>query len=121
MVKLTFDLSKVQILFCGDMSASQYELIGQRFAEMYHTTLGQMFGKPCLKTNNQAFAAFQNGRMIFKLGEENIPELKEKFSGSENWDPSGKNRPMKDWLQVPVEHSAMWDNLAQLALKFVKQ
>lgn len=102
------------------MSDQLYEEIGLKFAKEFETTLGQMFGKPCLKVNNKAFAAFFKGEMVFKLGQEHIANIKDELSGSVNWDPSGKKRPMKDWLQVPVDFSSRWDELAKEALHFVK-
>ena len=102
------------------MSASLYEEIGTELANDRGTTLGQMFGKPCLKVNNKAFAAFFKGEMVFKLGQQEIGFLKEKYPGSVNWDPSGKKRPMKDWLQVPEEFQADWKTLALQALGFVE-
>lgn len=102
------------------MSEKQYIEIGELFAEKHGTSMGKMFGKQCLKTNNKAFAAFFMDDMVFKLGQEEIFQLREKYIGSENWDPSGKNRPMKDWLQVPSEFKHDWKMLAEQALNYVK-
>lgn len=97
-----------------------YTQIGQALAEKYQASLGQMFGKPCLKTpTNKAFAVFFNGEMVFKLGQEEVNQLKEKFAGSVNWVPSGKKRAMKDWLQVPEEYSKDWSRLAEQAFHYV--
>lgn len=101
------------------MSDQAYTNIGQQFSDQYETTMGQMFGKSCLKTGKKAFAAFHNGQMIFKIGQQEISFLKDKYSGSVNWDPSGKKRPMKDWLQVPSEFSGDWNQLAKQALDYV--
>ena len=101
------------------MSLQVYTNIGNQFAEKHGTSLGQMFGKPCLKTGTKAFAAFFNGQMVFKIGQQEVDLLKDKYSGSTNWDPSGKNRAMKDWLQVPSEFSGDWDRLAKQALDYV--
>lgn len=88
-------------------------------AEEYGSTTGQMFGKPCLKINKKAFAAFYKGQMVFKLGQVEVDLLKTKFVGSENWDPSSKKRPMKDWVLIPEEFSDFWLELAQEAYVFV--
>ncbi len=87
------------------MSLEIYVQLAEKLAETELVIQGQMFGKKCLKFKGKAFAAFQNDEMIFKLGKDWISENKHKYSGSKNWDPSGKNRPMKDWLSVPAEFS----------------
>lgn len=58
--------------------------------------------------------------MVFKVGREEVELLKEKYPNSTNWDPSGKKRPMKDWLQLPAEYSDDWTALAKQALAFVE-
>lgn len=103
------------------MSDQLYNDIGQQFADQYGTTVGQMFGKPCLKTNNKAFSAFFKKEMVFKLGQEEVNLLKSKYPGSINWDPSGKERPMKDWLQIPADFSEDWAGLAKQALEYVQE
>lgn len=102
------------------MSELLYKEIGEKLTETHQSTTGQMFGKPCLKVNNKAYAAFFKGCMIFKLGQKEVNSLKEKYVGSENWDPSGKKRPMKDWIQVPEAYSSDWGKLANQALEFVE-
>lgn len=101
------------------MSEQRFKDIGQQLAKQHGTVAGQMFGKPCLKTSNKAFAAFFRGAMVFKLGQQEVNQLKDKYPGSMNWDPSGKHRPMKDWLEVPTEFEADWEKLAKDALDFV--
>ena len=104
------------------MSKEQYDIIGQEFSEQFGSLTGQMFGKPCLKTaDKKAFVAFYQEAMVFKLGQEEISFLKDKYPSSQNWDPSGKNRPMKDWLQVPSEFKEDWKMLAKQALDFVSE
>lgn len=36
------------------------------------------------------------------------------------FDPSGKNRPMKEWVQVPGIHSVKWQEFANAAFEYVK-
>ena len=35
------------------------------------------------------------------------------------FDPSGKNRPMKEWVQVPFLHKESWQEFAKLAMDYV--
>jgi hypothetical protein len=57
--------------------------------------------------------------MVFKLGRKEVQEYLVKYEGAKNWDPSGKNRAMKDWLQVPQEYKSDWKELASQAVDFV--
>jgi hypothetical protein len=79
----------------------------------------QLFGKPCFKINKKAFVCFFQDSMVFKLegiSHTDALDLKD----SKLFDPSGKNRPMKAWVQVSFEHKEKWESLAKLALDFVK-
>lgn len=78
----------------------------------------QMFGKPCFKINKKAFVAFFEDAMVFKLeGELHQDALS--LDGSKLFDPSGKNRPMKAWVQVPFHYKEHWANFATGAANFV--
>ena len=81
-------------------------------------TKSQMFGKPCYKINCKAFICFYNNSMVFKLNEPAHSEAL-KLSGSQLFDPSGKNRPMKEWVQVTFQHAGRWDNYAILSCEYV--
>ena len=81
-------------------------------------TLSQMFGKPCGKINKKAFVSFFEDEMVFKIGRDEIEDVIKKYKGAKKFDPSGKKRPMKDWLQVPFAHKKDWLKLSKQALKF---
>lgn len=78
----------------------------------------QMFGKPCFKINGKAFISFFNNEMVFKLtGDAHAAALQ--LKGARLFDPSGKGRAMKEWVQVPGTHKARWGTLAQAAVDYV--
>lgn len=78
----------------------------------------QMFGKPCFKVNGKAFVSFFENEMVFKLsGESHKKALA--LTGARLFDPSGKGRAMKEWVQVPFEHSGHWKKLAKAAFDYV--
>ncbi len=79
---------------------------------------GQMFGKPCFKVGKKAFVCFFKNCMVFKLTGEFHQEALS-FDGSELFDPSGKNRPMKEWVQVPCDYKAHWKLLASQSANYV--
>jgi len=81
--------------------------------------LGQMFGKSCGKLNKKAFVAFFQNEMVFKVGAKEVKLLKQKYQGAQNWDPSGKGRAMKDWIQVPSAYIEDWVDLNQKASEFI--
>ena len=52
--------------------------------------------------------------MVFKLlGEMHSEALS--LDGSQLFDPSGKNRPMKQWVQVPFDYNDLWLKFAKAA------
>jgi hypothetical protein len=96
-----------------------YDAITAELALTASVTPGQMFGMPCLKAGNKAFAGFYQDAMVFKLG---TPAHSEALAlqGAHLFDPSGRGRPMKEWVVVPAEHSDQWAALADAARRYVK-
>ncbi len=80
----------------------------------------QMFGKPCFKINGKAFICFFGKTMVFKLNGNDHQETLS-LDGSQLFDPSGKNRPMKEWIQVSFHHAEQWEKLANAAAKYVDE
>lgn len=78
----------------------------------------QMFGKPCFKINGKAFVCFFQEKMVFKLtGQDHANALS--IDGAQLFDPSGKGRAMKEWVQVPATYSDKWVSFAQAAYEYV--
>jgi hypothetical protein len=78
----------------------------------------QLFGKPCFKINSKAFISFFENCMVFKLtGEAHKEALA--LNNSKLFDPSGKKRPMKEWVQVTGQHKEKWYKFAKEAHKYV--
>jgi len=94
-----------------------YISIGQKIKESEQS---QMFGKPCFKINKKAFVCFFQSSMVFKLtGEAHSDALS--LDGTQLFDPSGKERPMKEWVQVPFDYSDNWTEYANLAMDYIKE
>jgi len=83
-----------------------------------NATLGNLFGKRCGKINKKAIVAFFQDEMVFKIGKEEVNLLLQKYEGSKKWDPSGKDRPMKNWIQVPSKYKAEWEELMKQAVAY---
>ncbi len=91
-----------------------YISIGQK---LKGTEQSQMFGKPCFKINSKAFICFFQNEMVFKLtGIIHSEALS--LNGSQLFDPSGKKRGMKEWVQVPFDYSDKWEIYAGEALEY---
>ncbi|UTW66337.1 hypothetical protein KFE94_17055 [bacterium SCSIO 12643] len=94
--------------------------------ELFYTTgsqiqdsiKSQMFGKPCFKIGKKAFVCFFNDCMVFKLTDQMHAEALS-LDGAELFDPSGKNRPMKEWVQVPYDYKDEWLKFAHSAVAYV--
>ncbi|HZV68982.1 MAG TPA: hypothetical protein VFG10_05535 [Saprospiraceae bacterium] len=78
----------------------------------------QMFGKPCFKMNGKAFCCFFENSMVFKLSGDDHAEAMN-LKGSKLFDPSGKGRAMKEWVQVTYVHYKKWDKFAKSAAEYV--
>jgi hypothetical protein len=97
--------------------AELYLKIGK---ELKDAQQSQMFGKPCFKINDKAFVCFFQDCMVFKLTGEIYAEALS-LKGVQLFDPSGKNRPMKEWVQIPFEHANKWNKYAITAYEYVKE
>lgn len=75
---------------------------------------GKWFGQPCLKVSTRVFAVLWEGNVAFKLSGRAHEEALH-IAGAQLFDPQGKGRPMKQWVQVPAEQSATWIHFARLA------
>jgi len=100
------------------MPEKEYQLYLKICEQITDSEESQMFGKPCFKINKKAFVCFFQDEMVFKLRDDthaNALALK----GSKLFDPSGKKRPMKEWVQVPFVHKKHWKKFAQEAMSYV--
>jgi hypothetical protein len=92
----------------------------------YHAAAGniedaiesQLFGKPCYKINGKAFCCFFQDDMVFKLTSD-AHAAAFSLDGSKLFDPSGKNRPMKEWVQVPIDYKEQRGEFTAAAAKYV--
>lgn len=80
----------------------------------------QMFGKSCFKINGKAFICFFQNEMVFKLNGDYHTEALN-LEGAQLFDPSGKKRPMKKWVQVPFHYSDKWKTFAMNAAQYVQK
>jgi len=101
------------------MTAQQhFDKIGESLGRSHSATTGQMFGKKCIKVGNKACIALYNEDIVFKIPREEVEELLA-LEGSVLWDPSGKGRAMKEWIQIPNAHSNQYIKLAKTSAEYI--
>lgn len=81
---------------------------------------GKLFGHPCLKVKGKAFLVDFDGHLVFKLGREAMAVWLADHEDLNGFDPSGKGRPMKDWLQAPMVYSAHFQIWAEASMAFAR-
>jgi hypothetical protein len=84
---------------------------------------GNMFGARGLKRGGKAFVCLrENGMMAFRLGADTAAHAEAlALPGAHPFDPSGRDRPFKDWVEVPGEQAAHWPHLAESALDYLEE
>jgi len=102
----------------NDLIEDEYTNLSHYLTDEYSAVAGQMFGKKCIKVGNKAAVALFKEYIVFKLSKEDITETL-KLNGGALWDPSGKGRAMKEWVQLPIEHKALFKELSTKSAKYV--
>jgi hypothetical protein len=99
---------------------NQFVLLVEMLSENKNVVSSQMFGKQCLKVKGKAFLALHKSTLVFKLtGDEHKKAMTNK--GAVLWDPSGKGRPMKEWVAIPAESLNNAMLFANQALSYVSK
>ena len=98
----------------------QYELLIEYLSINYDAIPSQMFGKKCIKVNNKAIIALYNDSLVFKLPNKERNEALS-LTDSTLWDPSQKNRPMKEWVQVSITHHEFFKKFAITAADYINK
>jgi hypothetical protein len=82
-------------------------------------SLGEMLGHPALVYGDKAFAVFDGAHLALKLNEEQYRAAMA-LPNSTLWDPSGRHRPMTNWVRIAPSERPYWSGLVHAALKFAK-
>ena len=101
------------------MSTAQkkYDAIVDDLTAQPNVASAKMMGMPSIKVNGYMFAGFFEDCIVCKLSGADHAAAR-KLKGAHLFDPSGVNRPMKEWVQIPAAHSAKWQKFAQAALAY---
>ena len=81
---------------------------------------GKLFGHRCLKVAGKAFLVDFDGDLVFKLGREAMAKWLVDHENLNGFDPSGKGRPMKDWMQASMAHSDHFQIWAEASMAFAR-
>lgn len=95
----------------------QFHHIGEQIPNAHP---GKIFGKPAFKVNGKIVMCFYRNSMVFKLRGAFHKKALE-LPNACLFDPSGKKRPMREWVQVPKEHCSIWPVLAESAADYANQ
>lgn len=105
-------------MFNFDLMTEEQLYFNEIGAEIVDSSLSQMFGKPCFKINKKAFVCFFENEMVFKItGDAHRDALS--LDGAQLFDPSGKGRAMKEWVQVPYDYKDQWLSFAKAAAEYL--
>ena len=92
--------------------------LAAEFSPEQDVSVGNWFGRRCLKVEGKVFAALWRGDVAFKLsGGAHSEALQVK--GAHLFDPRGQGQPMKEWVQIPAAQSSTWSHFAKLACEYV--
>lgn len=98
--------------------SSALEIYNELVESYSDAEASQMFGKLCAKIKGKPFVSFYQDELAFRIGRDITSEWLGTLKDSKLFDPSGKGRPFKDWIQVPLQHQNKYRDLADIALKF---
>jgi hypothetical protein len=98
--------------------ASYDEIADDLAARDPNVELAQMMGMPCIKSGGKMVIGYESsGEMVFKLPDETEHGKALALDGAKLFDPSGRGKPFKEWVQVPFAHASHWAGLANTALR----
>jgi hypothetical protein len=98
------------------MSETNFETLVEQFSG--DVAEAKWFGKPCLNVGGKAFAVKFGRDMAFKLtGDDHSQALG--VEGAKLFDPRGKGKAFKEWVQIPASQSDTWHEYAEKARAFV--
>lgn len=101
-------------------AVSAFEGLGADLAPA-GVVIGRMFGATSLVLNKKALACLIGDKVVFKLGRDTAEYARAlAVPGAAPFDPSGMNRPYKDWVELPFDAHEELPAFAEAALQFVE-
>ena len=94
------------------------KIVGKLTRENKKVKLGKMMTAPALKYKDKVFAFYNQGLMVFKLGNEFDP-ASYNIKTFAFLSPFKNKPPVKGWYQIPATEKQKWETLAREALKLM--
>ena len=104
----------------GAKSQKAFDAVADEIVASTPSQRTKMMGMAAVKVNGKMFMGLWGDAATFKLTD---PVHTEALSirGAKLFDPSGRNRPMKEWVAVPVAQAKRWSGLARAAYHYAEQ
>jgi hypothetical protein len=100
-------------------SVTKAETLFHKIAKELKSTEEKSFGALCMKVpSGKSGAMFWREDIVVKLDGINLVRAL-RLKGAKLFDPMG-NRPMREWAQIPFEHSKKWKKYAQISFESIK-
>jgi len=98
---------------------SDFESLVEKLTSDPQVVQAKWFGKPCINVNGKAFVVKFGSDLAFKLlADDHSNALS--VEGAKLFDPRGKGKPFKEWVQIPVAQASTWFEYANAAKEYVR-
>jgi len=99
---------------------SQFDMIAGYFERAHEVQTGLLYGKPCLRLNGDAFAAYALDGLALRLHGRSLAQALQ-LPGVKTWDPLRPDHAAPGWVLIPAEQALRWDRLALDALRCARE
>lgn len=95
------------------------ELFDQVGTSIPGTKRSNMFGVTCYKIGRKPFISFRDDEIICKLFDE-VKEQAMSIEGAHYFTPMAPDKPMTNWVCLPMSAGDQWAYFAEAAFNFVE-
>jgi len=99
---------------------SQFDMIAGYFERAHEVQVGLLYGKPCMRLNGDAFAAYALDGLALRLHGRSLAQALQ-MPGVKTWDPLRPDHAAPGWVLIPAEQVLRWDRLALDALRCARE
>lgn len=99
---------------------TQFDAIAGYLERTHEARTGQLYGKPAIFLNGQAFAAFALEAMAFRLHGRALAQA-QTLPGARSWDPLRTQGATSGWVAIPATQALRWNRLALDALRCTRE
>jgi hypothetical protein len=99
---------------------TQFDAIAGYLERAHEARAGLLYGKPAVSLNGNAFVAFANDSMAFRLHGKALAQAQE-LPGARGWDPLRGQGSSPGWVLIPATQVLRWNRLALEALRCTRE